>query len=141
MPESGNGKKGTVPEELRQTLLIKTCEGMASSFRWALASMLAVDGGALVALMQSTSAPQLYFSGWWFIGGLVSTLLSGIVSIIVMVCAFGAIPVAEGREDSRWEDKFGAAMILLAMLAAVLLLISLALSVAGFVAIQLSLMR
>jgi hypothetical protein len=91
---------------------MKMLDGTASSFRWMLASLLAVHGGALVALMQAGVDKHVMASvGWYFVAGLALSLLAGLASWWAMVLTFmllgnkdfhDIMHAPDGQEDATW---------------------------------------
>ena len=129
----------------RNALLMKVIEGTASSFRWVLASLLAVNGGALVALLQSGVEVTLIREvGWCFLAGLGASLLAGTVSWWAMVLtALTMLPPAPGESPEK-VNKLGWTSLsrraFWTHITAIALLIgSLMLTLNGFVGLQLSL--
>lgn len=106
-----------------------------------LASLLAVNGGALVALMQAgTGSGLIGAAGWYFVAGLSLTLLAGFACWWAMVLIFLAMAghpartiaeEAELGEERDFKHVFWAFMVSIA-----LLLASFGSTICGFVVVQ-----
>lgn len=120
-------------------LALKALEGTASSLRWTLASLLAVHGGALVALMQAgVDRTLIGHAGWYFIGGLGLTLVAGFVLCGFMVMALIALPGGKPKASDLVDMDYRRLALLFGISGA-LLVTSLLLAITGFVVVELSL--
>ncbi len=122
-------------------VVLKMLDGTASSFRWMLASMLAVHGGALVALMQSGIDKRLITAaGWYFVSGLGLSLLAGFAScwaMMLVVSTEGSV----GLQTTSMNPKWGRGALLTLCISGGFLITSLLLAFTGMVVLQLAVAR